>query len=204
MDKGQFKAAVIGSIGQKIEEMLEAARADKQAQHRANQYLLGVVEDIDKLVDQVDKDIEEGLYDGIGEPLLVAKIVKQYIVRASAVVGTAAEQAANARLTCEGRVQSIELIIKNLKKEHDTELAKSEARRKAEEAGDEDIDMRELPDGSHAAPAPSLKARRAVEEQAEKMKDAPPKIAQADVPKVPAATIRKKPTKKPPKKPRKR
>lgn len=191
MDKGQFKAAVIAGVGQKVDDMLEAAKLDTAKQGGFADALLGVSEKIKALATVADEESKEGKFDDL-EPLQILALVKQYIIRCDTVIESAAAQAATAKLTCQGRVQALELVVKNLKKEHDFELAKSEARGQAEEAGGE-LDSRPLPDGSHRAAPPSLKAQRLAEEQAEKTRTEPPKIAQAEVPK-------KRPAKKRPRK----
>lgn len=160
MDKSEFKAAVISEIGGDIEDMLEAAERDEAGQTRANQVLLGVSKQILDLAQHVDKDLEAGAFNKIGgEPLLLVGAIKKYITRASGVVDTAAMQAAQTRLTCQGRIQALKVVVTNLGRKRDSELDKARRRREYEESlakeepveGDEPVGV---------GPRPSLKSRR--------------------------------------------
>ena len=178
MDKGQFKAAVIGSIGQKTEDMLDAAKLDAAKQGGYAEALLGVSEKIKALAAVADEDAKAGKYEDL-DPVRVLALVKQYITRCDTIVESAQAAAAAARLTCQGRVQALELVMKNLKKEFDLEVAKSKMRAQVETT-----EQTQTADGTHSAAPVSLKAQRQAEEK-------PEKVAQADVPSVPAAPFRR-------------
>jgi hypothetical protein len=184
MDKSQFKAAVIGQIGVKTEEMLEAAKLDEARNAGSHIALFGAVKKINELAANVDKDVEEGLFNDLGEPLQIAAAIKKYITRASGAVESLAVSAATAQTICQGRIQAMELMVKNLKREHDAEMGKFEARQLAEAGEAEPVEPGDRPRGrtSGVHPGPTAKAKRAE----------PPPV----VPAIPAVKRKPKPKKK--------
>lgn len=158
MDKGELKAAVVHDIGNKVDDMLEAARADAASKLGANVALLACSKKVAELAAHVDKDFESGAFEGL-EPPAIAQAIKKYITRACAVIDSGAEAAARARLVADGKIQMAELMVGNLRKIHDAELAKSAARQQAEQVKDA------APSDGGRPPLP-LKERRLAEEKA--------------------------------------
>ncbi len=132
MDKGELKAAVVHEVGVKVDDMLESAKAESAKHTGANVALLAAAKKVAELAQHVDKDLEEGKLNDL-EPHLVAQAVKKYITRCEGVLHNLAEVSARAKLTSEGRIQMAELIVGNLKKVHDAELAKSRLKKQLEE-----------------------------------------------------------------------
>lgn len=163
MDKGELKAAVVHDIGNKVDDMLESARADAASKLGANIALLACSKKVAELAAHVDKDFEEGLFNELTEPHLIAQAIKKYITRACGVIDSGAEAAARARLVADGKIQMAELVVGNLKKVHDAELAKSAARQAAEVQAEQAAIP---PNGGR--PALPLKERRLAEEKVAK------------------------------------
>ena len=156
MDKGELKAAVVHDIGNKVDDMLESARADAASKLGANIALLACSKKVAELAAHVDKDLEEGRLENL-EPPAIAQAIKKYITRACGVIDSGAEAAARARLVADGKIQMAELMVGNLKKLHDAELAKSKAR--------QEVAQTEVAPSNGGRPPLSLKERRLAEEK---------------------------------------
>jgi len=162
MNKCELKAVVVHNIGSKVDDLLEAARSDAASKLGANVALLACSKKVAELAEHVDKDYEEGLLDKL-EPHQIAQAIKKYITRACAVIDSGAEAAARARLVAEGKIQMAQLLVGNLKKVHDEELAKSKAVKEVDLQASETL-VYEVP-SSTGRPPVSLKERRLAEEQ---------------------------------------
>ena len=159
MDTNEVRAEFAHEIGCKLDDMLDAAKLDAARDEGAKNALQALVKRISELGLLVDKEMDEGLFSGVDGPMSVAAAIKKYIVRASAVLESGALQAESHRLMCCGRVQTLELIVGNMKKTYDMELGKAALRKEAVENG--------LPSHGRASgetPNLTLKERRRLEE----------------------------------------
>lgn len=119
MNKGELKALIINDIGNKAEDMLEAAKAEYSRHRGGSVALLACSRKIAELASYVDRDLEEGLFKEFENPHLVAQLIKRYISRAVGVADSLAGLEAGATHTASGKVQMAESVVRSLKKEHD-------------------------------------------------------------------------------------
>lgn len=181
MNKGELKAAVVYEIGCKVDDMLEGATLDVARNEGAKNALMMATKKVSNLAVEVDRELDGGDFDKLGDPMEVAKLVKKYVTRAVAILESGAAGAENHRLISQGRAQAFELMVANMKKIRDGELEKAR--------------VRETDGGSrgHAVgvePKPSIKARRLAEDDlVSDVSDTP------DTPVVKRSSVKKKPSK---------
>jgi hypothetical protein len=157
VDKSEFKAAVISELGVKVEDMAEAAKLDVAKNEGAKEALILAVRKLSELTQHVDKDLDEGLLSEAGEPLLVAGLIKKYLVRAAAVIESGVVSSENHRLLAQGRQQALQTVVTNMSKVRDQELEKGR-QRQALDVGEE---VRGRPVGAH--PGLTIKEQRKLE-----------------------------------------
>jgi hypothetical protein len=174
MEKGEIKAATVHEIGCRFEDMLEAAKVDGARNEGAKVGLQAAAKKVLELQAHVDKDLDEGLFGDVDGPLAVAAQIKKYIARAVGVLESMSVTAENHRILTQGKVQAFQQMIDNMKKLHDMELEKTQAKQEAEATGK----RRGRPTG--VRPGMTIKEQR-------KLEEAPP-------------PTKKTPTKPPPKK----
>jgi len=166
MDKGEVKAGAIYELGNKFDDMLTSAQREVDKGTGATLALQEAVKKVAALAAAVDKDLDEGIFSKFEDPMAVASLLKKQITRACSVLETGAISAENHRLIATGRFQAFHQMVENMKKLHDLELLKVQAKRAQEAAlaRGEELPSRGKPVGT--APAPSIKQRRLAEESA--------------------------------------
>jgi len=174
LEKSEVRIGVANEIGCAMDDALEAARGQVKYCEGGNAFLLTAQKKVQALAKLVDDDL-----DGKGEGLIkdpeTAGLVKKYITRAVAIVGSEAATAGNAKLVAMGHVQAYETAVKGIKKKVDLENAKVAQAKKNEEKALRGgaFDGARLV-GSHRLvgehPGPGIKAQRQAEEAAEKAK----------------------------------
>jgi len=157
MEKGEIKAATVHEIGVRFEDMLEAGRQEVSKNEGAKLALLMAIRQVNELAAHVDKDLDAGAFNDVTEPMAVATLVKKWLTRTCAVLETGSVSAENHRLIAQGRVQAFQQMIDNMKKLHDMELGKLEAKKATEKTG-----RRGRATGTR--PQASVKQRRLAEE----------------------------------------
>jgi len=175
MDKGELKAAVVHEIGCKTDDMLEAAKTEMSRHEGAKLALALASKQVAALGNHVDKDMDAGEFSNLDGPLEVAKAIKKYLQRATGVVDSGVASAENHRLIAQGKVQAFELVVGNMQKLKEIELAKSKVHREREaqlaaavKDGEAEADKPEAEESGKprepgTAPKVPLKARRQAE-----------------------------------------
>lgn len=170
--KSEIKASTTFDIGERIDEKLEAARG---MVHYATGGAAGLRQGsklLEGLFEHVKKDIEAGLLDKTeGEPLKVAEHVNRYIKRCMGVLENLATAADINVVRNQGKVEALEVVVKELKRNYDDETQRAAAQRASEGSADV-LPIRGRADGVH--PGMSLADRRKAEEAGE---NAPPEPA---------------------------
>lgn len=171
LEKSEVRIGVANEIGCAMDDALEAARGQVKYCEGGNAFLLTAQKKVQALAKLVDDDL-----DGKGEGLIkdpeTAGLVKKYITRAVAIVGSEAATAGNAKLVAMGHVQAYEAAVKGIKKRVDTEttrVAQLKEDAKKVHAGGAFTPARRV---TGQAPGPSIKTQRLAEAAAGKPKKA--------------------------------
>ena len=170
IEKTAVKLATLNTIGNELDDSLEAAKialAQVEGQITFSAELGKLVESLTKAI---DNDIDAGKVP-IDEPLIVARYVKEYILRAKKLLEDAGIRAVHARHEHKGRITAWEQAIKKVKKHHQAQVSKLKAlelalnqEAEALEGESNVVPLRGRVEGQH--PGASLKARRLAEESA--------------------------------------
>ena len=169
LEKSEVRIGVANEIGCALDDALEGARGQVKYCEGGNAFLLTAQKKVQALAKLVDDDLD-GKGEGLIPDIETAKLVKKFITRAVAIVGSEAATAGNAKLVATGHVQAYESAVKNLKKKVDLETAKVAQAKKNEETTLKGGAFDHLPRTTGQHPGPSIKAQGQAEEAAAKPK----------------------------------
>jgi hypothetical protein len=155
----EVQFAVTSKVGGRVEDALEAAKAELSSLEGRQAAFLDGAKAVDALSASVDKDVEEGKYD-----LEVSAHIKRYLGRGSNALQNLAAHAVNARIQQQGRIQGLNHTFELLKGMADAAKAQAQAIRAAEAAPPPE-NPRERIEG--VRPPMSIKEQRLAEEAAE-------------------------------------
>lgn len=169
LEKSEVRIGVANEIGCAMDDALEAARGQVKYCEGGNAFLLLAQKKVQALAKLVDDDLD-GKGEGLIKDIETADLVKKFVTRAVAIIGSEAAGAGNAKLVATGHVQALEAAVKNLKKKVEAETAKVAQARKNEETVLKGGAFSNAPRATGQAPKPGIKARRQAEEAAGKAK----------------------------------
>lgn len=158
VEKAEVRAGAMHEVGVRMDDLLEAVKADVHRFDGAASGLLQCVKAIEGLLAHVDKDVDEGKYD-----LEVAKVAKQYIARAVQVAQNLGQQSSNQKILSIGKVQMGEAAVATVKKMHQVETGRAETLARVEQTPEDDVDLRSRTAG--ARPPMTIKEQRLAEEK---------------------------------------
>ena len=161
IEKTAIKIATLKEVGAMIEDGYEASKIEKAKVEGLVPVLDGVGKLIEDLCRQVDKDLDEGKVP-TSEPLIIAKYVKEYVLKAKKLTEDASLRAVHARFDHQGRVTALEVAVKQIKKLHDAQINKLEALQRVLDGEVENVVPMHRMEGQH--PGASLKSIRIAEE----------------------------------------
>lgn len=124
LDKLKMRKSVLHDQGAKLDDVLESAERGFYSAEGSKKSLIQVAGAIQNLAKEVDKDLEEGLIDGLDGSLKVAEYVKRWISRAAGCCEGAANQAEAAKLISQGRVEGLKKAVALVKADYDSTEAK--------------------------------------------------------------------------------
>jgi len=195
--KSELKMSVLSDVGVRMDDKLDEAHRRVATHGGAKQALRVLSKGIAGLAELVDKALDDG--DIPDEPLKVAEFAKKMIERASIMAATAGQHQENLEITASGAVQAYDDVVKMLKKDVDSEVAKAMSFREAVESGEIVIEDgvgpvsqngRSRPTG--VKPGMSISQQRKAEAAAEKVAETPMDDAPGEEP----ADVEEKPKKK--------
>jgi hypothetical protein len=160
MDKSEFKALIINELGAKIEDMAEVVKLDTAKYEGAKEALILANKKINELQIIVDKDLDNGDLNNLQDPINIAKYIKKYLIRASAILENGTLMAEKNYILSQGKSQALQKVIINMQKTRDIELEKSNNKKNLEQNLETQQNIIE-PVGIH--PGTSIKAQRKTE-----------------------------------------
>lgn len=178
-EKSKLKMLTLNDVGNKFDDMKEAVTKELSEWAGARMALKEAIKNTQSLCEHVDKDLEEDLIPT--DTLPVASYVKKYIARAVGQLDNLLIKAKNYELIANGKMDSLDSVIKVVKKRYDDEIANLELYKKALELGVDPGDAGR-PENSPESASADIQARR---EEAQKAKK-----------KIPQKTVKSEETKK--------
>lgn len=154
VEKSEVKIAMAHEIGVRMDDALEAAKFDVARADGGAQEAARIASDIDSVLGRVQKDIDDGRL-----TMEAGKVVVGWVLQAKNVATSHAQQAAHAKILCQGRVIACEASVKLMLDVKTSEENKVRAAAAVETAP-----------GDAGRPPPPIKAQRLA---AEKKKAAP-------------------------------
>lgn len=124
--KSQMKMAVVSDIGNRFDDMLEAANGQRQQSIGARAAAAQIAKNTRTLLATIEQDFEKGELEkvmGEGE-LAVRRLIKTYVSRTISACDVTTEHYANIGQIAAGKIEAFEQAVKLLKKEHDVEQSK--------------------------------------------------------------------------------
>jgi hypothetical protein len=162
LDKADVKIAVACDLGARVEDSLEAAKAEVIRQEGSTSAFIQGTKACEALATHVDKDIDEGKFD-----LECAAHVKRYVERCANAMRNLGAHAEQGRIHALGKVAAYETTVKVVAKYRDEEQQKAMAVREALARGG----MKKSEGGAivedHTRPKLSIKERRLAESAVE-------------------------------------
>lgn len=129
-EKSDIKINVANDLGARIEDMLEAARAEVVRYEGASMALSQAGKACVGMMAHVDKDLSDGSYD-----IPTGTCVKRYIERCANSAAGLQAQAENARVMALGKIQALTAGVGILDKYREEEASKAKRLREAVAAG---------------------------------------------------------------------
>lgn len=127
LEKSEIKKKVANDIGNRLDDILEAAERDKHGYEGARQVLREAAKCLLELNAHVEKDLNEGLLNNIQDPLAVAGSLKRYVQKAVGSIENLRIRSEAALLKAEGKVEALGQAVGVTKRLFDEEDAKAKA-----------------------------------------------------------------------------
>lgn len=124
-DKAEIKMGTANEIGSDLDDILERLEKSLYALEGADRMLGQVTKNIEALMEHVDLDMSEGKLE-IQEPMLVAKVIKDYIKKAAGVAVSLGEANRANRFRTQGKIEATKVAIETVKKLYDAEKSKAQ------------------------------------------------------------------------------
>jgi hypothetical protein len=152
VEKALVKVSAVHDVGVRLDDALEAARADVHRTEGASHALERAVEALAPLYKLVDKELDEQKIADIA----TASAIKAWLERSSALLKDLRTQYQHGRVQAQGRVAGFEGAVAIAKKFVDDERKKIEGFQQALASG------RVVEEGGYGRPPPGIKAQRTV------------------------------------------
>ena len=149
IQKSELQAAMANNIGASIEDRLESIQNEIQQYDGAHQALGQAMKSLNSLFQHVDKDVEDGKYEGKDGPLEIAAVAKDYIKKAIGMVDNLATSSKIQGIRARGKAEGVQAAMDVVKKVKDHAEAKVQAAMKAIESGQAEVETTE---GSKVVP----------------------------------------------------
>lgn len=153
VDKSEIKKGTLNEVGARLDDMLEGAQRQRNANNGAKQALFQCAKQIGNLSKVAEKEAEETQLD-----LDILGLIKKYIGRAQMAADGLARQQENQELISAGKVEALTKAVQMVKKQWEVEDTKIQP--------PEPISQREIPTGSRQPgqhPGPSIAQQRRLE-----------------------------------------
>jgi FtsZ-binding cell division protein ZapB len=201
IQKSELQAAMATNIGASIEDRKEAVQKEIQQYDGASQALSQAMKSLEGLFQHVDKDVEEGKYEGKDGPLEVASVAKDYIKKAIGLLDNLATSSKIQGVRARGKAEGVQAAMDVVKKIRDRAEAKVKGALETMESGQVEVEVLPLRRTGNDFPIPSaaadIQARR---EEARKSKEtkeeapqAPPEAVSEDSTKETVAPPKRRP-----------
>lgn len=150
VEKALIKVSAVHDVGVRLDDALEAARADVHRAEGAAQALERAGEALAPLLKMVDKELDAQKIADIA----TATAIKKWLDRSAALLKDLRQQYHQGRVQAQGRVAGFEGAVAIAKKFVDDERKKIEGFQQAVASG------RVVEEGGYGRPPPSIKAQR--------------------------------------------
>lgn len=150
VEKALIKVSAVNDVGVRLDDALEAARADVHRTEGGAQAMERAAELLATCNKLVDKDLEEQKLPDLAS----ATLIKKWLERAASSLKDLRQQYQHARVQAQGRAAGFESAVAIAKRFVDEEQRKVDAFKQAVSEG------RVVEEGAYARPPPSIKAQR--------------------------------------------
>lgn len=150
VEKALIKVSAVHDVGVRLDDALEAARADVHRTEGAAHALERAGDAVGPLLQLVDKELDEQKIPDIA----TATVIKKWLERSATQLKDLRQQYQQGRVQAQGRVAGFEGAVAIAKKFVDDERKKIEGSQRAVEDG------RVGEEGGNGRPPPSIKAQR--------------------------------------------
>lgn len=136
--KSELKILLANNLGADIEDSAEAYERDQYRHEGAAVGAQKVIKAIQALSAHVSKDLDEGKFSDFPEPIVAAKLIKDWLGKAIEAASGVGAQAEASKIHSQGKVAGVRAIIEALQKQNQLETRKLQQYREAEEAIEEE------------------------------------------------------------------
>ena len=119
--KAEVKILTLQGIGKELDAQATEARARLYEEKGGHTALVNALEKMQSVFKAVDTDCDNGKFSEFGDPLLVKKLIKEYLLKAALSLENLATQANAAHLQGQGRLEGLLRSYEITKRQWDNE-----------------------------------------------------------------------------------